>query len=852
VLEVPQPERAPLLQRLCAGDAAMRQAVERLLEAATDEAGPLGRQTHSRLERLMRRAFDDDTVGPRGEDLSGTRLGPWRLERKLARGGYATVYLGARADGAYRQQVAVKILRRGLDTADILRRFAAERQILSSLEHPGIARLLDGGTASDGRPYLVMEYFDGLPVTEHCKATHADLEERIRLLIRIATVVQHAHRHLVVHRDLKPSNILVTSSGEVRLLDFGIAKLLAPAGDDEALLRTRTGLAPLTPDYASPEQLQGLPVTTASDVYQLGCLMYKLLTGHRPFENKATGGSVTPTGIALPPPPPPSAVLAAGRPEQKRQARRLRGDLDRIAVKAMMPEPAMRYASAAEFAADLENHLRGLPVRARPATWRYRFGKLLVRKPWLVPAAALSLALAGAYVATLLNHARELEAKTALAERSQQFLVDLFRSPDPFAPADADRGREITVAEALAIGADRVGTDLAGEPALQASLLATISEVYGNLGLGDKALKLRLEALALERELYGEASPEVVESLVAVAGAYASSGDIAQAETLRREALDLAMHVYGPDHPGMARAEVAIGAQYRATNDYDLAAEWLSRGIRHMEHGGTSRPDRLTWAYYELATAQMGHGDYAAALETARTAYALAREAFGDDSLYSAIHAANVARVQAYTNDHDAAKFLYHGAIPVLERSLGPENSITLSIRNNLGVLYLESGDYAAAEKLFRELLEIRLGQEDGRSTIQVADNLQNLAVVLTRLRRVEEAIPYLAKAHTTYSDSLPEGHPRIALPLLSQALAELSLERPADARESAGSARASLLKSLPADHFLVAISDCLGARAAEKLGDPAEAAQPLAAAWAIMGPDPRVPAAYLALCKPD
>ena len=408
---------------------------------------------------LFRAMLGDDEKAR--ENLSGQTIGNWRLVSKIARGGLATVYKAERADDAYDQLVAFKVMRRGLDTDDLIARFRAERQILSSLEHPAIAQILDGGALDDGRPYLVLEYVNGDSITDYCEANSTDERGRLVLLIEVLRALHHAHRYLVVHRDVKPSNILVSKDGHVTLLDFGIAKLLDPAAMPGASTLTRTGVSLLTPGYGSPEQHAGEAVTTASDIYQVGRVMEDLL------------------GIQ-------------------------KGDIGAIMAKAMHSDPAQRYTSSDEMLADIKRYLDGLPVIARPDSAVYRLGKLVKRRPWLVPVVAIVTLGIAAYITTLTIYSQRIAKEEALTAASQQFMVDLFRSADPFAPADAERGRAITVVEALRIGQDRIGNELTGQPELRASLLGTISDVYTSLDLPDEALQHRREALYLERELYGE------------------------------------------------------------------------------------------------------------------------------------------------------------------------------------------------------------------------------------------------------------------------------------------------------------------------------------------------------------
>ena len=385
-------ERSAFVDQQCAGDAELKSEVESLLAAASDT--DVDARIESARDRMVRSIFEDDPDA--GEDLSGKAYQNWRLERRLARGGLATVYLAHRDDGEFEQKAAFKVLRRGLDTDDLIARFRAERQILSSLAHPSIAQILDGGALDDGRPYLVLEFVDGVSITDYCEQQELDVRAKVVLMIEVLRALHHAHTRLVVHRDVKPSNILVTDDGNVSLLDFGIAKLLDPDSMPGSSTMTRTGVSLMTPGYGSPEQHAGATVTTASDIYQCGLVLYEMLTGESPYvprdEVRSSSDLV------------PSAKLS-GRADLKE----VRGDLDAIVRKATRGDPDMRYASADEMVSDLQRFLDGLPVIAQPDSVAYRVKKLARRRPWLFPVAALVVAGIVAYIATITIYSQRLE-----------------------------------------------------------------------------------------------------------------------------------------------------------------------------------------------------------------------------------------------------------------------------------------------------------------------------------------------------------------------------------------------------------------------------------------------------------
>ncbi|HYG63748.1 MAG TPA: serine/threonine-protein kinase, partial [Thermoanaerobaculia bacterium] len=514
-LELPPDERQGFLAAACAGDDELRSEVESLLAADAE-----GEEGAAFLEQPAGEWLDlDEAGGPE------RRLGPYRLLRRLGAGGMGSVYLARRDDGLYEREVAVKILRSGLEGTGALHRFLAERQILARLEHPGIARLYDGGRTTGGRPFLVMELVDGLPLDEYCDRHRLGVEERLRLFVRICAAVQHAHQNLLVHRDLKPANILVTAEGEPKLLDFGIAKRLGPEsadGADGSGPVTRTGLRVMTPSYASPEQVRGEAITTASDVYSLGVLLYELLAGRSPY--RIAGGLPHEVERAIcddePERPsqallrisgdrPPEEIAAARGTRPQALRRRLRGDLDTIVLEALRKEPRRRYGSAARLAEDIERHLRNLPVAARPDSLLYRTRKLLRRRRAAAIAVTLGALLALGFVLSLVEQGRRLARERDKARYALSFLVEAFKNADPY----HTRGRRLTAEEVLEQGAARVARDLHGRPEVQAAVLDAIGEVYLGQGRADAAAPLLERALAMRRQDPGAAPADLANTL---------------------------------------------------------------------------------------------------------------------------------------------------------------------------------------------------------------------------------------------------------------------------------------------------------------------------------------------------
>lgn len=835
-LDRPPDEREAFVADACRGDSELLVAVRDLLEALDASDGMFDTPG----TELVGAALSEGTGGEGADPESrpgleaGSRVGRYEIVGEIGRGGMATVYEAERADGTFERRVALKVLRRGLDTEEVVRRFLGERQILSGLSHPNIARLIDGGATGDGRPYLVMERVDGIPCTEWADERRLTVEQRLDLFLQLADAVHFAHRRLVVHRDLKPSNVLVDDEGRAHLLDFGIAKLVDP-GPGADVLTGADGPRPLTPAFASPEQLRGEVVTTASDVYQLGVLLHLLLTGRRP-EGAGEGSDTGSTSRFR-----PSEVVGRGgtveegtgetgavsglSPREIARARRttlpalrttLKGDLDTIVLKALRPEPDERYPSAEALATDLRHHLAGRPIAARPPSAMYRFRKLHGRNPWLVPLVAGLLLAVGSYVFTVVRHAGELERERnearAAAERADQlrsFVVDVFRTGDPYETPDPARGREITVVEALEVGAERVRDELAGRPELQAAVLGTIADVYLNLDDSESAGPLLREAFELHERSGAGLTPDfasILAGLVRVANRTVGR-DSAAAVARRRLGAEIDLH--GPEHPRVAEALSNLADQVSHLGRHDEALRNREEAVRILRAAGGAGRDALASTLAMLADGYRTGGRLEEARAAAREAFDIHLELRGPEHPSTAqqrIHLAQVLHAMGRLEDAAAA---YREALPVLERTLGRDHFITQNSWNNLAIVLSGMGAYREAEDVHRRVLAHRAGPEGDVRDRDVAGSLQNLAAVLLRQERYAEADSLASEAYHIYRDQAPPGSHLPALPLLSQAEIRLVSGDPAGAEVASRTAVEILSPALPDGHYVTAMAEC-------------------------------------------
>jgi serine/threonine protein kinase len=666
-LQQPPAARASFLDTACGDDASLRREVESLL-GAHEGAGPF-------LETPSQAMTEEALADP----LLGRRIGSYRVLAEIGRGGMGAVYRAVRDDDVFHKEVAVKVLQSGLGSDSHRERFRQERQILASLDHPHIARLLDGGATADGRPYLVMELVVGDPIDAHCRRSGMPVRQRLELFRLVCGAVHYAHQNLVVHRDIKPGNVLVTGEGAPKLLDFGIAKLLPQPGEDA----TVTQFQALTPLYASPEQLRGDTITTASDVYSLGVLLYELLTGRRPFELEGQRPDELVQAISEREPQRPSDAAAwatslattaddwsgtrnrvggaTTRPQSSREpgsrlARELRGDLDLIVMKALRKEPARRYGSPLELDEDLRRYLQGLPIGARPETLSYRAHKFVSRHRAGVGAAALLLAILAAGVVATLVQWRRAETQRARAERRFADLRQLanaliFELHDEVKDlAGATRAREAIVRRALQY-LDRLAQDSGGDPGLQRELAVAYERVgdvlgvpgQGNLGDTPRALESHRKALAI-REALGPGDPAdrraLAASLLKVGDLLGATGRSQAALASYRRALEL-LESAPPGEVGIeldrAAALGRLGRALLASGDTPASIDALQRSVALYEAarlrtpGDPSVVHDLVYATSGLASGLLGSARPAEAVALLRRVLPLAEEASARD-----------------------------------------------------------------------------------------------------------------------------------------------------------------------------------------------------------------------------
>ena len=721
-LDLPREERSAYVGTASGDDDEVRQEVLSLLNNEEETDGFLSRMA---VDYVPGAPF----AGGLPEDEIGRRIGPYQIVREIGAGGMGSVYLAERVD-EFRQKAALKLMLRGMDSRAIVSRFRHERQILAGLDHPNIARLLDGGATDDGRPYFVMEYVEGTPIDAYCQKHTLEITGRLKLFRQVCAAVQYAHQNLVVHRDIKPGNILVTAGGAPKLLDFGIAKLLRREEHPDTALLTQAGMRMMTPEYASPEQVKGLPITTTSDVYSLGVVLYELLAGRLPYEFAAKSFVEVERVVCEQEPARPSALETGAR------AKRLAGDLDTIVLKALEKDPHRRYGSVEQLSEDIRRHLDGVPIAARPATMMYRAGKFVRRNRTGVFAAALVvLSLAGGLIATT-RQAHIAQQQRARAERrfnevrqvAESFLFefdDKIRNLTGSTPA-----RKLLVERAL-----EYLRGLRPEAAGDAALSCDLAEAY--LKVGDV-----------------QGNPYV-----------SNIGDTAGALSSYRQALEIAQSAGAIEY--QARAHRSIGEIAPLHDDLPGAVSEFRQAIALLETAsvGAAEARFELSRSYEMLGDVLGHpgqpnlGD----MKGARDAYEKGI-AIDDGLIASRPESAQYRRARALLqvkigdllaegSEWDAAIARYQEALRIFEELSGAEpnnaeaHRFAGSAARKLGEAYEALGKTREALEQYAKLAEgARRGMladpTNVRASMDYAVALKQRADLLSKLERNQEALP--------------------------------------------------------------------------------------------------------------
>lgn len=856
-LEIPESERKKFVIEACGENKQLLEEVQSLL-AAHENPGPLDKSPENLKQSLL--------GSLRTQSYKNQVIGNYKIIKRLEDGGMGSVFLAKRSDGQFDQHVALKLLRTGFVTDTQNQRFLAERQILASLIHKNIARLVDGGITQNGQPWFAMEYVKGLPIDEYCDKNQLTIKERLRLYKDVCNAVQFAHQKLIVHRDLKPSNIFVEEDGTVKLLDFGIAKALKP--DD--ILRgrmpvTKTGLLPLTPAYASPEQIRGESITTASDIYQLGILLYELLTGSTPYNVSGRSPSEIEHIICETTPGRPSAAVtknpdghsamtpqkisAVRKTDPAKLQRLLKDELDIIVLKAMHKDPGRRYESAGHFASDIDNFLQGKPVFAHPDSMLYRGQKFIQRhKTSFFSSAAIILLLIG-YTVTITYHSQRTESaleqaqqESEKAEQVIEYLMDMFEASDP----SESLGENVTARQLLENGISQA-EQLQEQPEVQAQMIDLTGRVYMNLGEYGKADELLnrgyqirenhftpphndiaeslhnlgilswnrgdysqaenylRNALQMERQLYKGTHESVSNTTMSLAIVLKELGKFEEAEPLYKQALEMDREIFGEKHEFVANDLNNFGNFLESQGDYEGAREYYLKSLElYRELLGNKHPS-VAGSLTNLGRISERMGEVNKSVDYHMEALQIRKKVFDEQHPDVAESLYELGSVLLDIEKYDEAELHLKQSLAIQKSALDPLHPDISQTLNSLGVLMGRTENYEASEQYYRESLKLTQ-QQLGETHSDAGITMNNLGLALIRQQKYDEARQYLELSLQVLSQNFDENHPMIIYPLLGLAHIHLDTGKPDAAEPFLQRSLDIQLESSGEDHWKVGV----------------------------------------------
>ncbi len=728
-LAMPENRRATYIQNLCTNNTELQLELSALLQSLDDSESLLS-QHLKKNEALLKNFAShlEETSSSFKTSLLGETVDQWKLVEVLGHGGMGSVYKAERIESGIKQTGALKIMHKNLKSPKNIQRFRLEHQILAGLSHPNIASRIDGGVSKDGLPYLVMEYIKGKSILKYCNANQLSIQERIPLFGQVCKAVEYAHKNLIVHRDLKPENIWVTDEEHIKILDFGIAKLLDPDLYNWSATETRQGMRPMSLEYAAPEQVSGETITTSTDVYSLGILLYELLSGTHPFRGDEEGVGAIKKMVTSKEPPLPSqrildaqnlASIAKNRKlEPKELKNSFRGDLDAIINKALRKEPDQRYESVGQLSEDLDRYIANKPVSARYGSTRYRISKFLKRHKKGISIAATAAivitALTIFYTLRLTQERNEAQLEAEKTEQVKDLLVDIFRSGNPLMDPNA---KNLTVQEVLKRGTREISNSLEGQPLIKAELQEALGNVYSGLVMYPQAEPLLRQALSTYRQNLGANHPDVAKASCQLGFMLFRKGEYRHSETLFKKAKHIYLENYGAKSSQYAYTLTLLGNLFSETGRSKQALDYFDNAIQIYKQTGAP----------EIAGALMDRG------------YLLMDLNRLDDAQLSLNQA--ISLFKQYYNDPDAAV----------------ANALT-----GLGQTMQLKGNLSKAEKYHRQALKIRQEIFDPGHTYIASSHLR-LGWVLVEQDRIKEAVLLVQKAYDSFKNHLPDKHWKIA-----------------------------------------------------------------------------------------
>jgi len=754
VLTLPPEGRTDYIERVCGGDKELEHKIREML-AQLEESDRFFEERLEKNEELIKELDSLIADKDRDEDYyEGKTIGRWEILELVGRGGMGRVYKVQRVDeSGIKQTGALKIIHKSLLTPTHMERFRLEQYILSGLQHPNVSGFVDSGITADRIPYMVMEFVEGDTILEYCNKHRLTVEQRLTLFITVCNAIQYAHKSLIIHRDLKPENILVTGEGRIKILDFGIAKLLDPDLFENSAIETQPGMRMLSLEFASPEQISGRVVTTSTDIYSLGVLLNKLLTGLHPFDLNNLSFKEVEKLVSEKNPIPASKRFSglAELSEKKRFAaergispqeitKKLSGDIDAIIYKALHKDPERRYGSVDALITDIQRYQNNLPVFAQPDTFTYRAGKFFRRHKLGIAAVAMIFLVLISGIVTTMWQAEQARQNAREAEQVSEFLAQLFEGSDPNRSNDGS----MTARELLDQGFERVQTELTDEPALQAQMLSMIGNIYSNLGLYDDAY------LAIEKavELYhsmGDRSPEMATILLRFANLEYRLGNYQVAADASGESLDLIRSHFGDDHPETASVMNTLAMSLEELGDKEAAYDLYYR-IINIRRDQPDQGSNLAVNLNNLAILLQEDGELEEADALFSEAVALVEDIYGFEHPFMAYTLNGYSGVHQDRGDFDRAAEDLQNALQI-GRAVFPENHpFNAVVLHNLGSLFEDMEEYTEAATYFEDGLTLRR-QNLPENHPDIATSLFSLGNTLIFLEKPSNAEPILREA---------------------------------------------------------------------------------------------------------
>jgi len=787
-VDLPEEDLPAFLKGAGNGEDSLIAEVRAMLEADSKGSSLLDRD----MANVAHQMLTADSASPVAK-----QFGPYVVKELLGEGGMGVVYLAERKDLG--NQVALKILRDAWLSPARRERFASEQRMLAQLNHPSIARLYDADTLPDGTPWFVMEYVEGMPITDYCKKYNCSIERRLQLFRQVCEAVQYAHAHAVIHRDLKPSNIFVKPDGGVRLLDFGIAKQIEDL--DSSADQTRTVMRMMTPAYASPEQIRGESVGVQTDVYSLGVILYELLADRLPFDFSNLAPVEAATIIAGHEPGKPSAKAESPSATVSKSAW---ADLDVLCLTAMHKDRQRRYRSAEALIRDVNHYLSNAPLEAQSDTLSYRTGKFIRRNRREVSAAvAIFILITGLsiFFTWRLTKARNAAlAEAARTQRIQSFMTNLFEGGDE-TTGPADDMRVITLVDRGA----QEARGLDGEPAVQAELYQTLGSIYQNLGKLDAAEKLISSSLEQRKKLFGQDSPEVAETLMQLSLLRDSQAQYDEAEQIAHQSLEMSKRHLSPDHPQVAKATSTLGKILEDRGEYDKAIPVLEEAMRLQTKPDGPTPE-LSGTLSELANCHFYAGHYDISNSLNLRALAMDRELYGDRHPHISDDLINLGAIQAEKSQYAQAEKYYRQGLDIIQSFYGKDHPETASALTMIARVLIPQNRLSEAETMLREALEIE-ERVYGKIHPRVASTLNEMGTIARQQGKFKDAEADYIRMADIYREVYKGKHYYIGIALANLGGVYGEQKRYARAEDLYRQALQMYAQTLPPDHQNVGIT---------------------------------------------